>query len=32
VTYNLVWAWVLTIPVSALFAVIIYYIAKYFGR
>ena len=32
VTYNLVWAWVLTIPVSAVFAIIIYYIAKYFGK
>jgi PiT family inorganic phosphate transporter len=32
VTYNLVWAWVLTIPVSALFAVIIYSIAMYFGK
>lgn len=32
VTYNLIWAWVLTIPVSAIFAVIIYYIATHFTK
>jgi PiT family inorganic phosphate transporter len=30
VTYSLIWAWVLTIPVSAIFAVLIYYIASAF--
>jgi PiT family inorganic phosphate transporter len=29
VTYNLVWAWVLTIPVSAVLAIGIYYIMNY---
>lgn len=28
VTFNLVWAWILTIPISALFAALIYYAAK----
>ncbi|HEY6905835.1 MAG TPA: inorganic phosphate transporter, partial [Ignavibacteriaceae bacterium] len=32
VTYNLVWAWILTIPVSALFAAIAYYIAVNFFK
>lgn len=32
VAKNILWAWVLTIPLSAFFAMIIYYIAKYFGR
>jgi PiT family inorganic phosphate transporter len=32
VTYNLVWAWVLTIPVSAFFAIIIYYVATHFAQ
>ncbi len=32
VTYNLVWAWVLTIPVTAVFAVLIYYLALYLGK
>ena len=30
VTINLVWAWILTIPVSAVFAGIVYYIVKLF--
>lgn len=30
VTINLVWAWILTIPVSALVAGIVYYIVKFF--
>ncbi len=30
VTINLLWAWILTIPVSALFAAVIYYIMKLF--
>lgn len=30
VTINLVWAWILTIPVSAIFAGIVYYIVKLF--
>ncbi len=30
VTYKLIWAWVLTIPVSAVLAMIIYEIAVYF--
>jgi PiT family inorganic phosphate transporter len=32
VAKNILWAWVLTIPLSAFFAMIIYYIAKYFAR
>jgi len=32
VTYNLVWAWVLTIPVTAFLAVFIYYLALYLGK
>lgn len=30
VTINLLWAWILTIPVSALFAALVYYIIKLF--
>lgn len=30
VTINLLWAWILTIPVSAIFAAIVYYIVKIF--
>jgi PiT family inorganic phosphate transporter len=30
VTINLLWAWILTIPVSALMAAIIYYISSLF--
>ena len=30
-TYNLIWAWVLTIPVSALLAAIVYFIATHFS-
>lgn len=30
VTFNLLWAWILTIPVSALFAAIVYYIIRIF--
>lgn len=30
VTINLIWAWILTIPVSALLATIVYYISKLF--
>jgi len=30
VTINLLWAWILTIPVSALLAAIVYYILKIF--
>ncbi len=29
VTINLVWAWILTIPISALFAGVVYYIVKF---
>jgi PiT family inorganic phosphate transporter len=32
VTYNLVWAWILTIPVSALFAAIVYNISVHFTK
>jgi PiT family inorganic phosphate transporter len=31
VTVNLLWAWILTIPVSALMAGMIYYICRLFG-
>jgi len=31
VTINLLWAWILTIPVSALLAAIIYYVLKWIG-
>ena len=30
VTINLLWAWILTIPVSALMAAVFYYIVKFF--
>lgn len=30
VTINLLWAWILTIPVSAVFAIVIYFIMKLF--
>jgi PiT family inorganic phosphate transporter len=30
VTVNLLWAWIITIPISAIFATIIYYIVHYF--
>ena len=30
VTINLIWAWILTIPVSAIFATIVYFISKLF--
>ena len=30
VTINLVWAWILTIPVSALLAAIVYWIVRFF--
>lgn len=32
VTYNLIWAWILTIPVSAVFAVLIYNLALYLNK
>ena len=32
VTYNLIWAWVLTIPVSAVLAMIIYKVFIYFSK
>lgn len=31
VTLSLVWAWVLTIPISALIAILIYYVLTFFG-
>jgi PiT family inorganic phosphate transporter len=31
VTINLLWAWILTIPVSALLAALVYYIASLFA-
>ncbi|HNK29832.1 MAG TPA: inorganic phosphate transporter, partial [Ferruginibacter sp.] len=31
VTVNLLWAWILTIPVSALLAALVYYIVSLFG-
>jgi PiT family inorganic phosphate transporter len=31
VTINLLWAWILTIPVSALLATIIYIIVRFIG-
>ncbi len=30
VTINLIWAWILTIPVSALFAALVYWVLQYF--
>jgi PiT family inorganic phosphate transporter len=30
VTVNLLWAWILTIPVSAIMAAVIYYLARLF--
>jgi len=30
VTINLIWAWILTIPVSALLAALIYYVVRLF--
>ncbi|MGL4583045.1 MAG: inorganic phosphate transporter, partial [Flavobacterium sp.] len=30
VTINLLWAWVLTIPVSAIIAMVVYYLVSYF--
>lgn len=32
VTVNLLWAWILTIPVSALLAALVYYIVHFFGK
>ncbi|MDQ6843354.1 MAG: inorganic phosphate transporter [Bacteroidota bacterium] len=32
VTFNLIWAWVLTIPVSALVAAVIYYLVHFISR
>ncbi len=32
VTVNLLWAWIITIPISAVFATIIYYMVHYFSK
>jgi PiT family inorganic phosphate transporter len=32
VTTNLLWAWILTIPVSGVLAAIVYYIVQYFVK